>query len=157
MLSGPPMLHRSRFEKSRRQRGAALVELSLVSGLFFMALMPIFDLGRAWYVMSNLQHATRSTARLITVGALTGTLTNQAVGSLLCKESGLDLSGVTVAVTSTALTGSGTGTGAAGQLITVSAELNVPLVTPFLHPFFHDGVYHLNTSATFLNEVAIGA
>jgi Flp pilus assembly protein TadG len=137
------------------QRGAALFETALVSGLFFMVLMPVFDFGRTWYVMANLQHATRSTARLITVGALTGTLTNQAVSSLLSKESGMDLTGAVVAVTSTTLSGSGSGAGASGRLITVSARLDVPIVTPFLHPFFHDGVYRANASATFLNEVGV--
>jgi hypothetical protein len=156
LLFRPPMRERTGSEKTRRQRGAAVVEMSLVSGLFFMSLLPIFDFGRTWYVASNLQSATRSTARLITVGALTGTLTNQAVSSLLSRESGLDLAGVAVAVTSTAITGSGAGTGAAGQLITVTARLDVPLVTPFLQAFFDDGVYHANASATFLKEVATG-
>ena len=34
-----------------------------------------------------------------------------------------------------------------------AAQLDVPLVTPFLHAFFEGGVYEARASATFLNEL----
>ena len=131
-----------------------MIETALISGLFFMALLPIYDLGRAWYVQSNLQYATRSAARLLTVGANRNLTRQQAVATLMQEASGLDLSAAQVTVASRALCGSGSGTGAAGELVTLTATVRVPLVTPFLQPFFRRGMYNAQAAATFLNEVA---
>jgi len=46
LLSGAPMLHRSRFEKSRRHHGAALVEFALVAPLVLTAMLSAYDMGR---------------------------------------------------------------------------------------------------------------
>jgi len=56
-----------RFKSKRNQRGAALVELAIVSTVFFTAIFAVLEFGRLLWTHNALQDAARRGARYATV------------------------------------------------------------------------------------------
>ena len=130
-----------------------MLETALVSGLFFLTLLPIYDLSRAAYALVSLQHATRSAARVATTGSVMAGLSRvQSVRAMV--QAGVPATGeADVTVTAKTLAGVATpGAGGPGELITVSATVDVPLLTPGLRAFFPGGVYRARATSTLVNE-----
>ena len=131
-----------------------MLETALVSGLFFLTLLPIYDLSRAAYALVSLQHATRSAARVATTGSVMAGLSRVQSVRAMVQQAGVPAIGVAdVTVTAKTLAGVATsGAGGPGELITVSATADVPLITPGLSAFFPGGIYRARATSTLVNE-----
>jgi hypothetical protein len=144
------------------ERGTATVETALASVVFFMMVIGILDLGRIQFYRSNLQHAVSSSTRFATLGA---TLDDPSKpGSKLSREESIvqtirKMSGISSIdsgnVKIGAVTADGrslTGAGGPGDVITITASHEIPLVAPYLHLMFPEGRYRFRCSASFRNE-----
>jgi Flp pilus assembly protein TadG len=151
----------SESRSQRRQHGIATVETALCSLVFFLALLPMFDLSRALYRTASIHHATRAATRYATTGA---TLENpgqtgqnlsreDSIKQLVKSYTGLDMDSAYISVSSMTVGGvAGVGAGGPGDFVTVSVVHDVELATPLVQALFPDGKYRVQVSATFLNE-----
>jgi hypothetical protein len=150
-------------EKSRRvQKGSVVVEMALAGAIFFAVLFGIFDFGHVFYCESTLKYAVSQAARFGTTG-------NHIVDAAdpdtkLSREESIlhiirDLSGFKNLgpgdVVISAVTGGGApmaGAGGPGDVVTVRAQYEVPLISPYLYPLFDGGRYRFEVVTTFKNE-----
>lgn len=73
-----------RLGRSRKERGAALVEFALVAaGGFILLLLGVFELGRVMYTFNTANEATRLGARLAVVCGLNDTVITDRMSALL--------------------------------------------------------------------------
>jgi len=145
---------RGRF---RSEEGGTLVEFAFASLLFFLLVFAVFDYGHLFFVEMAVQNAIQEAARygstgnhlpdpnnpgnnLSRVNSIIDTLENDAMG--------VQISNIQV---SSASGGAGSA-GGPGDLLTVSATVNVALVTPIVARFFPNGQYTLTPSITVMNE-----
>ncbi len=148
----------------RQENGQALVEFALAAVLFFTFLFTMMDFALMFFVQETMQHAVRSGSRLavITPGsscaaAMIANINAQSMGfyaqnanaSKTPVISAQTLGSVTS--TSGAVISDGT-CGTPQQPITVSLKYSWPLLTPFLKPFFANGMYTFTVKATVVNE-----
>ena len=144
-------------ERSRSEEGGTLVEFAFASLLFFFLVFAVFDYGHLFFVEMAVQNAIQEAARygstgnhlpdpnnpgnnLSRVNSIIETLENDAMG--------VQISNIQV---SSASGGAGSA-GGPGDLLTVSATVNVALVTPIVARFFPNGQYTLTPSITVMNE-----
>lgn len=120
MASGP-----ARHEAARR-RAQATVEFSLCAILLFTVICAIFEFGWVLYNLSYLNNAVSKAARLGVTGADNATITAAVVGAV----GGLPIGTPTITVTTIA-GGTVINTDRTpGNLLTVSASINYPNLTP---------------------------
>jgi len=147
--------------RSRSEEGQSLVEFALAFLLFIILVFAIFDFGHLFFTEMEIQNAVQEAARygstgnvlpdpanpggyLTRVASITDTLENDAMG---LHFQSIQISSVNI--------GSGvtsTGAGGPGDLMTVAATVNLPLVTPVLAQMFPNGQFAFTASVTILNE-----
>ena len=130
-------------------------------------MMAIVDLSHMYYVNLTMQHAVREGARYAVTGQ-TGLDPDPAVSAMdrcnaarqriidgsvgLFTRVSAQVSFKTVDAAGNVVTlGSGSCYGA-GQIIVISVDANVDLITPLMKPLFANGEYAFNVSATMRNE-----
>jgi Flp pilus assembly protein TadG len=149
--------------KLRAEEGQSLVEFALTCLLFLFLVFAIFDFGHLFFVEMDVQNAIQEAARygstgnhlpdpknpgqnLSRVTSIIDTLQNNAIGVQI------PTSNITVSSTNLAgVTTSGSG-GAPRDLLTVTATVNMPLITPFIAQMFPNGQYTFKASITIMNE-----
>ena len=148
----------------RRDSGQTLVEFAVVAIVFFMTLFTIMDFAMMFYVNQTMQHAVRSGARLAVVnpGASCGAtivanIKTQSMGfydknaySTKTPVISLQTLGAYGDVNGSTISDGSCGT--PQQPITVSLTYSWPIMTPFLKPFFTNGMYTFTVKATVVNE-----
>lgn len=140
-----------------------MVEFALVAVLFFMTLFTIMDFAMMFFVNQTMQHAVRSGARdavvspLWTCDAIIPAIRAQSMGfydknANASKDPVISRQtlGAWGNVNGTPISGSACGT--PQQPMTVSLTYSWPLMTPFLRPFFTNGMYTFTVKATVVNE-----
>ena len=148
----------------RQEEGQSLVEFALAAVLFFTCLFAMMDFAVMFFVQQTMQHAVRSGARLAVIdpgsncaAAMIANIDAQSMGFY-----GKNANASTTPTVSTQTLGSVTGTsgtairdgtcGTPQQPITVSLDYSWPLLTPFLRPFFANGMYTFTVKTTVVNE-----
>jgi Flp pilus assembly protein TadG len=153
----------------RRTRGSALIEFALCATVFFTVLCGILDFGYLCYVNLTMQHAVREGARVASVGrqdldpnptpgnpmqnrydTLIAQMQAQSMGlwtqvSPVVSISVIDAGGAVVGLPANNV-------GTATQIIVVSVDCTVPVLTGFTRVFFTGGNYTFRVSTTIRNE-----
>lgn len=147
----------------RRERGAAIVEFALVAILFFTLLLTIIDFSYLFFANISMQHAVREGARYAVTGqsnldpknhdrcaAARARIISQSMGLFNRTSANVTFSVLskTLPVTQTQTTGCGL----PGDIIIITVNCRLPVLTPFLWPIFTDGstpgVYVFTVSST---------
>ena len=143
--------------RSRSEDGQSLVEFALAFSLFIFLVFAVFDFGHLFFVVMDVQNAIQEAARygstgnhlpdpknpgknLSRVDSIINTLKNDAIGVQFSDIQITSLNG-----------GSGSG-GGPGDMLTVTATVNMPLMTPVIAQMFPNGQYTFNASITIKNE-----
>jgi Flp pilus assembly protein TadG len=154
-----PWIHglRHLLRRSRLEEGQSLVELAFAFMVFIVLVFAIFDFGRLFFVEMDVQNAIQEAARygstgnhlpdpknpgntLSRVTSIINTLKNDAMG---VQFSSIQVSSVN---------GGSTSAGGPGDMMTVSATVNVSLMTPIVAQMFPNGQYTFTSSITIMNE-----
>jgi Flp pilus assembly protein TadG len=146
-----------------RSRGQALVEVALVSPLFFALLFGLIDLGRVIWAIDSVGAAAREGARYASVHAGTnGILGADTKSSAAIKDYALGFvvagginpsvtvcySAVTIGSRTAGCSGdTSTGTQTRGNLVTVGVQSNVPV---FLGAIFGTSTFPVSAESTVL-------
>ncbi len=145
------------FCRSRSEEGQSLVEFALAFSLFIFLVFAVFDFGHLFFVVMDVQNAIQEAARygstgnhlpdpknpgktLSRVTSIINTLEDDAIGVQFSNIQITSLNG-----------GSGSG-GGPGDMLTVTATVNMPLMTPVIAQMFPNGKYKFNASITIKNE-----
>lgn len=160
-------LQRRKAHLTKKGKGVATVEFALAVVLFFTVVFAIVDFSYLFFVNLTMQHAVREGARYAVTGrvdldpspqgsaqdrcdAAIAEIRNQSMGfydlvsadvvfQTVNDAGGLD----PVSVNSCA---------GANQIIVITVNCTLPLLTPFLKPFFTGGNYVFSVSTTMKNE-----
>ncbi len=141
----------------RSEEGQSLVEFSLTFLVFIFLCFAVLEFGRLFFVEMNVQNAIQEAARYGSTGnhlpdpknpgnfqsrvaSITNTLKNDALGVQFANIQVSSLNG-----------GSGSA-GGPGDMLNVSATVNMPLMTPLIGQLFPNGQYTFNASITVKNE-----
>jgi Flp pilus assembly protein TadG len=145
----------------RQDKGQSLVEFALVAVVFFVFLFTVMDFAVMFFVNQTMQHAVRAGSRLAVVNpgsdcrsAIIANITEQSMG-FYDKNANASKTPVISAQTLTEYSGTpidNTTCGTPQQPITVSLVYSWPLLTPFLKPFFTNGMYTFTVKSTVVNE-----
>lgn len=160
-------------KRGKRQRGVAVVEFAIAAGLFFLVLFSILDFGYLFWVNLTMQHAVREGVRYAVTGQ-TGILDpdrtpnplmdpcNAAREKIRSTSMGLFDKVITANdkvqfYTVDPATGAKTSLGSTScygelQLIMIRLECETRPLSPLTRPFFPDGKYAFNVSATMRTE-----
>jgi Flp pilus assembly protein TadG len=151
----------------QREGGVAIVEFALASILFFTILFAIIDFSYLLFANLTMQHAVREGARYAVTGQSAldpqpqGTAQDRcdaAVQRIRNQSMGFfDRMAPTVVFKTVNADGSisvtpGNSCANANQIIVISVQCNLPLLTSFLQPFFANGKYSFTAGATMKNE-----
>ena len=143
--------------KSRSEDGQSLVEFAFAVSMFAFLVFAAFDFGHLYFVEMDVQNAIQEAARygstgnhlpdpkhpgnsLSRVTSIINTLKSDAMGVQFSNIQVSSLNG-----------GSGSG-GGPGDMLTVSATVNMPLMTPLVAQFFPNGQYTFTANVTVKNE-----
>ena len=143
--------------RSRSEDGQSLVEFALTFLLFIFLIFAVLDFGHLLFVKMDVQNAIQEAARygstgnhlpdsknpgesLSRVTSIINTLENDSMGVQFSSIQVSSLNG-----------GSGSG-GGPGDMLTVSATVNMPLFTPLIARMFPNGQYTFQASITVKNE-----
>lgn len=148
--------------RSRRQRGASVVEFAIVAPLLFFLLFGMIDLCVLFWVNLTMQHAVREGARYAVTGRsdLDPDSRNQqrylaVIAKIKDSSMGLfdrvepRINGVGYGDPSKYSAGM---FGAAGEIVVIRIDCAWPLLTPLVQPFFQDGKYRFTVAAAMRNE-----
>ena len=121
----------------KHQRGAALVEFALISGLLFLLLFGIIEVGLLLGDQAQVGEAARAGARAAAVGSATGTAEAGAVSAgagLHLTNSNVYLEKSANGVTWTALgdSASGVNDAVSGTLVRATVTYSHPLLTTYI-------------------------
>ncbi len=145
--------------RSQAEEGQSLVEFALVFMVFIFLVFAILDFGHLFFVEMAAQNAIQEAARygstgnhlpnpqnpsqnLSRVTSIIDTLENDAVGVQFSNIQVSSSNGVTTS----------TNGGGPGDMLTVSATVNMPLMTPIIARLFPNGQYTFTSSVTIMNE-----
>jgi len=145
------------FCSSRSEDGQSLVEFAIAFSLFIFLVFAVFDFGHLFFVVMDVQNAIQEAARygstgnhlpdpknpgnsLSRVTSIINTLENDAIGVHFSNIQVTSLNG-----------GSGSG-GGPGDMLTVTATVIMPLMTPLVAQMFPNGQYTFNARITIKNE-----
>lgn len=143
--------------RSRSEEGAALVEFAFAFLMFVSLTFAVFDFGRLFFVEMDVQNAIQEAARYGSTGnhlpnkndpGTTLSRVTSIINTLENDAMGVQFSSITV---SSAGGGSGSA-GGPGDMMTVSATVNLPVMTPLLAQMYPNGQYTFTTSVTVMNE-----
>ena len=143
--------------KSCSEEGQSLVEFAFTILVFLSLCFAVFDFGHLFFVEMNIQNAIQEAARygstgnhlpdpknpgqnLSRVTSIVNTFKQQAIAVQISNIQVSSLSG-----------GSGSG-GGPGDMLTITATVNMPLMTPLVAQLFPNGQYTFNASITVKNE-----
>jgi len=138
--------------------GSALIEFSLVALVFFGIMFAIFDLGRLFYIQFALHSAVREASRFTVTGNVLPDPNNPGqflsrvdsiVSTLQRAVPGLGVQPGNVTVQGPDGAGDA---GRPGDVVTISIDYDIEMVTPFIRPLFPDGVHHYSVSLVSQNE-----
>ncbi len=147
------------------QRGVALVEFALVAVLFFTLLLSMIDFAYLFFGNLSMQHAVREGARYAVTGATTDPKVNrcdaakarmseQSMGFFTRSTATIDYK--VINTTTGNLEPTATPCGEKNDIVVLTVHCKLPLLTPFLAPFFKDGnkigVYSFAVSTAMKNE-----
>ena len=150
---------------SRQQQGVALVEFALVAVLFFTLLLAIIDVAYLFFGNLSMQHAVREGARYAVTGNTTDPKVNrcdaakaqmieQSMGYFTRSVATIDYK--VVNTTTGNLEPTATPCGEKNDIVVLTVHCKLPLLTPFLAPFFKDGnksgVYAFAVGTAMKNE-----
>lgn len=145
------------FDRFRSEDGQNLVELAFTLLLFIFLCFAVLEFGHLFFVEMNVQNAVQEAARYGSTGnhlpdpkhpgsslsrviSITDTLKNNSIG---VQFSNIQIS---------SLLGGAGSAGGPGDLMTITATVNMPLMTPLIAPLFPHGQYTFNASVTVKNE-----
>ncbi len=143
----------------RPEEGQSLIEFAFAIMVFFFLIFAVFDFGRLFFVEMDVQNAIQEAARygstgnhlpdpsnpgsfLSRVTSIEDTLYNDAA------ESGASISNIQIS----SLNGGPGSAGGPGDMLTISATANMPLMTPVIAQLFPNGQYTFTSSITVMNE-----
>jgi hypothetical protein len=145
----------------RRAHGTALVEFAVIAPLFFLLLCGTLEFGRLFYVQTTLQNAVRQAGRYASTGqhqanpANPGTFYSrvQSIEMIAQQQApGFDLSGLQI--NGLTWTNPNAGAGGPGEVVTISLQTNLQLITPVIGQFFgSNGTFTFTVNSTFQNEM----
>lgn len=148
-----------------KEHGATSVEFALTSVLFLMVLFAAIDFSYLFLVNLTLQHAVREGARYAITGQFDpsspGTAQDRcdaAVNQIRTQSMGFfDRASSTVVFKTVNANGSiipvaANSCAAANQIIVVTVNCELPLMSPFMRAFFTNGKYVFSVSSTMKNE-----
>jgi Flp pilus assembly protein TadG len=141
----------------RSEEGGSLVEFALVSMVFLFLTFAIFDFGHLYFVEMDVQNALQEAARYGSIGnhlpnpSNPGSTLSRVASIIATFESdamGINASNIQVS----SLNGGPTSAGGPGDMLTVSATVTMPLMTPLIAQMFPNGQYTFTASTTVMNE-----
>ena len=143
--------------RSRSEEGQSVVEFAIVSLLFIFLVFAIVDFGHLFFVQVEVQNALQEAARY---GSTGNHLPNPASpGTTLSRVTSIidtfqqDVIGVqTPSIQVSSLSGGAASAGGPGDMLTVSATVTMPLMTPLIARMFPNGGYTFTTTTTIMNE-----
>lgn len=150
-----------------KEKGAATVEFALTAMVFFIVFFSIIDFSWLFWGNLSMQHAVREGARYAVTGQSGLDPTPQGTAQDRCdaavQEMKLQSFGfydrVSPVVTFKTVNDDGTLTTVpsnscanANQIIVISVAGTLPLLTPFISPFFTNGSYAFTVGTTMRNE-----
>jgi Flp pilus assembly protein TadG len=145
------------FCRSRSEDGQSLVEFALTFSLFIFLVFAVFDFGHLFFVVMNVQNAIQDAARYGSTGnhlpdpknpGKTLSRVTSIINTLQADAVGVKISNVQV----TSLNGGSGSGGGPGDMLTVTASVDMPLMTPVIAQLFPNGKYTFNASITIKNE-----
>jgi Flp pilus assembly protein TadG len=166
------MNHHEQPKKSqlaKRQKGVAVVEFALTAILFFTVVFAIVDFSYLFWSNLTMQHAVREGARYAITGqsdldsSPTGTaqdrcdaaveeIRRQSMGLFAKISPTVRFSTVTNFDPPTITEVPSNSCAAATQIVVITVNGTLPLLTPFVRPFFTDGNYVFSVSTAMRNE-----
>jgi Flp pilus assembly protein TadG len=166
--SKSPIFHglRHLLYGSRSEEGQSLVEFALAIVVFMFLVFAIFDFGHLFFVEMDVQNAIQEAARYGSTGqslpdpknpgnnlsritSIIDTLKNDAMG---VQFSSIQVTSATSSGVPVTNSTGGPSAGGRGDLLTVTATVNMPLMTPLIARMFPNGQYTFTANATVLNE-----
>lgn len=144
------------LKRNQSCRGQALVEFTLVAMIFFLLSFAVIDFSWLLFNQMSMQDAVREAARY----ASTGAVITHSAGTTLSRVASIDQTLQNAAVVGTdiqsivisSLVGGPGSPGGPGDIVTVKAVCDVPLLTFALGTFFTGNQFNFTVSATFKNE-----
>ncbi len=144
------------LKRNQSCRGQALVEFTLVAMIFFLLSFAVIDFSWLLFNQMSMQDAVREAARYASTGAVITT----PAGTTLSRVASIDQTLQNAAVVGTdiqsivisSLVGGPGSPGGPGDIVTVKAVCDVPLLTFALGTFFTGNQFNFTVSATFKNE-----
>jgi len=142
----------------RAREGSALIEFTLVALVFFGLMFAIFDFGRLFYIQFTLHSAVREASRFTVTGNVLPDPNNPGeflsrvdsiVATLQRRVPGIDVAAGNVSITGPDGPGDA---GGPGDVVTISVDYEIELMTPFIRPLFPNGVHHYSVSVVSQNE-----
>ena len=148
-------------------RGVATVEFAFTAMVLLLLIMAIVDFSYIFFVNLTMQHAVRDGARYAATGQSNLDLDPQgtaqdrcdaAVARIKVASMGFfDKAGAVVVFKTVSNEGIITpvpanSCAAAGQIIVITLNCELPLITPLIQSFFPDGTYTFSASSTMKNE-----
>jgi Flp pilus assembly protein TadG len=151
----------------RSEDGQTLVEFALAFVVFIFLVFAIFDFGHLFFVEMDVQNAIQEAARYGSTGnhlpnpknpdqtlsrnrSIIDTLKSDAMG---VQFSSIQISSIPISsLSGGSTTSSSPGAGGPGELMTLSATVKMPLMTPLIAQMFPNGQYTFTESVTIMNE-----
>lgn len=139
-----------------REDGVTIIEFAPVLVIFLLLTFGIFDFAHLFYIELEVQTALQEAARY---GSTGNHLTNPSTGStesrILSITNTFESDAPGVNVSSIAISSLNGGAGSAGgpsDLLTISATIQMPLMTPLIAQFFPSGQFSYTATTTVMNE-----
>jgi hypothetical protein len=145
------------LSRSRSEEGESIVEFAIVSLLFVFLVLAIIDFGHLCFVQVEVQNALQEAARYGSTGnhlpnpAIPGTTLSRVISITdIFQQNVLGVQTPSIQVSS--LSGGAASAGGPGDMLTISATVTMPLMTPLIARMFPGGEYTFTTSTTIMNE-----
>lgn len=150
--------------RTRRERGASVVEFAIVAPVFFFLLFAMIELCLLFWVNITMQHAVREGARYAITGqnnldpdasdpqrhrAVIQKIRDSSMGLYERIQPTIRVNGA--GYHNPAMYNAGM-FGVGGQIIVLQLECVWPVITPLIRPFFENGEYRFSVAATMRNE-----
>jgi len=136
--------------------GVTIIEFAPVLAIFLLLTFGIFDFGHLFFVELEVQTALQEAARYGSTGnhltdpntGLTETRVNSIINTFEADATGVNVTSIQIS----SLNGGSGSAGGPTDLLTVSATVTMPLMTPIMAPFFKNGKYSYTATTTVMNE-----
>ena len=139
------------------EEGQTVVEFALVFVMFIYLVFAVFDFGHLFFVEMDVQNALQEAARYGSTGnhlpdpknpGQSLSRVTSIVDTLQNDVTGVNLTNIQVS----SVNGGSSSAGGPGDLMTITASVSIPLITPMLARLFPNGAYATTSSITVLNE-----